>query len=101
MSKIPLAYIVRDSVAIVPDPTAPTAWPSKVDELIGHAPHGDDVENYLTDNVKVWEKISNVTRSHECWTYICPAQCNQNGHLAYMALKTHYLGPKQHESPSE
>ena len=54
---------------------------------------GDDVDKYLTNNVKVWEKISNLTRSHECWTYVRPAQQNQNGHLAYMVLKTHYLGP--------
>ena len=80
-------------MAIIPNPTAPTTWPSKVDEVIGRALHGDDVDNYLTDNVKVWEKISNLTCSHECWTYVCPAHCNQNGQLAYMALKTHYLGP--------
>ena len=67
MSKIPLAFIICDTVAIVDDPAAPTTRPSKVDELIGRAPHGDAVDNYLTDNVKVWEKISNLTHSHECW----------------------------------
>ena len=92
-SKIPLAYIVCDTVAIVDDPVAPATWLSKVDKLIGHAPHGDAADNYLTDNVKVWEKISNLTSSHECWTYVHPAQCNMNGHLTYMALKNHYLGP--------
>ena len=92
-SKIPLAYIILDTVAIMDNPAAPTTWPSKVDELIGCAPHGDAVDNYLTDNVKVWEKISNLTCSHECWTYVCPTQYNQNGHLAYMVLKNHYLGP--------
>ena len=61
--------------------------------IIGYAPHGDAVNNYLTDNVKFWEKISNLTCSHECWTYVCPAQQKRNGHLAYMVLKNHYLGP--------
>ena len=36
-SKTHLAYIVCDCVTIIPDPTAPAIWPSKVDELIGHA----------------------------------------------------------------
>ena len=80
-------------MAIVPDPTAPATWPSKVDQLIGRASHGDDVDNYVTNNVKVWEKLSILTQSHECWIYVHPAQCNWNGCLAYMALKTHYLGP--------
>ena len=93
MSKIPLVYIVCNTVAIVNDPVAPATWPSKVDELIGHAPHGDAVDNYLTDNVKVCEKISTLTHSHECWTYVHPTQHNRNNHLAYMALKNHYLGP--------
>ena len=65
-SKIPLAYVICDTVAIIDDPAAPATWPSKVDELIGHAPHCDAADNYLTDNVKVWEKISNLTCSHEC-----------------------------------
>ena len=32
-------------------------------------------------------------RSHECWTYVQPAQRTHNGHMAYRALKNHYLGP--------
>ena len=45
------------------------------------------------ENVTVWEKISTLTRSHECWTYIRPAQRTHNGCLAYRAIKNHYLGP--------
>ena len=75
-SKIPLAYIICDTLAIMDNPGTPATWPSKVDELIGYAPHGNTVDNYLTDNVKVWEKILNLTCSHECWTYVRPAQHN-------------------------
>ena len=41
-SKIPLAYVIRDSEAITADPVAPATWPSRVDEMIGCAPHGED-----------------------------------------------------------
>ena len=91
-SKIPLAYVVRDSEAITPDPVAPATWPSRVDELIGRAPHGVET-HFPADNVTVWEKLSALTRSHECWTYVRPAQRTRNGRMAYRALKNHYLGP--------
>ena len=91
-SKIPLAYVVRDSEAITPDPVAPATWPSRVDELIGRAPHGVET-HFPADNVTIWEKLSALTRSHECWTYVCPAQRTRNGRMAYRALKNHYLGP--------
>ena len=45
------------------------------------------------DNVTIWEKISTLTHSHECWTYVWPAQRTRNGCIAYRALKNHYLGP--------
>ena len=45
------------------------------------------------DNVTVWEKLSALMHSHECWTYVRPAQRTRNGRMAYRALKNHYLGP--------
>ena len=91
-SKIPLAYVIRDNEAITADPVAPATWPSRVDEMIGRAPHGEDTFSPI-DNVTVWEKISVLTRSHECWTYVRPAQRTRTGRMAYRALKNHYLGP--------
>ena len=91
-SKIPLAYVIRDNAAIAADPVAPATWPSRVDEMIERAPHGEDTF-FPADNVTVWEKISALTRSHECWTYVRPAQRTRNGRMAYRALKNHYLGP--------
>ena len=90
-SKIPLAYVVHDNEAVTLDPVAPTTWPSKIDEMIQHAPHG--MATLLGDNVKVWERISALTCSHECWTYGFPVQCTHNGRLAYLNLKHHYLWP--------
>ena len=60
--------------------------------MIAHVPHGEGTF-FLVDNVTDWEKISALTCSHECWTYVHPTQCTHNGHLAYRALKNHYLGP--------
>ena len=90
-SKIPLDYVVRDNEAITPDPVAPTTWPSRVNEMIGRAPHGEDTF-FPVDIVTVWEKLSALTRSHECWTYVQPAQRTHNGCMAYRALKNHFLG---------
>ena len=91
-SKIPLAYVVWDNEAITPDPVAPVTWPSRGDEMIGRAPHGEETY-FPADNVTVWEKLSALTRLHECWTYVRPAQRTRNGRKAYRALKNHYLGP--------
>ena len=63
-----------------------------IDEMITRAPHGADTF-FPADNVTIWEKISTLTRSHECWTYVWPAQRTRNGRMAYRALKNHYLGP--------
>ena len=60
--------------------------------MIGRAPHGEDTF-FPIDNVTVWEKISALTWSHECWTYVWPVQRTCNGRMAYRALKNHYLGP--------
>ena len=60
--------------------------------MIERAPHGEDTFS-PADNVTVWEKISALTWSHECWTYVRPAQRTRNGRMAYRALKNHYLGP--------
>ena len=60
--------------------------------MIARVPHGEGTF-FLVDNVTVWEKISTLTCSHECWTYVHPTQHTCNGCLAYRALKNHYLGP--------
>ena len=36
--------------------------------------------------------LSELTRNHECWSYVCPAQRNHDGRLAFSGLKGHYLG---------
>ena len=47
---------------------------------------------YLKDREAVWAKIAELTRDHECWTYVQPAQKTRDGRAAFLGLKDHYLG---------
>ena len=70
VTKIPLAYVVRDLATVGIEPAG--GWSSKLEELIIRAPIVDpdnpDMFNstYLSDQAKVWEKISRLTREYEC-----------------------------------
>ena len=92
---IPLAYVIRDTIDVpAADPVG--GYGSKLDELIARAPIQDAagamVATYLSDRAKVWEKISELTRENECWSYVRPAQRTRDGRLAFVGLKDHYLG---------
>ncbi|KAI2502384.1 hypothetical protein MHU86_12041 [Fragilaria crotonensis] len=70
------------------------------DEMIARAPHFSLVAGvrtadpaYLINREKVWDVIARITRSHDCWTYVKPAQRTRDGRKAYLALYAHYLGP--------
>ena len=95
VQKTPLAYVIHDDIAIpAVDPTG--GYPSRQDELITRAPIQDNANQftatYLNDRNRVWEKLSELTRDHECWSYVRPAQRNHDGRLAFSGLKGHYLG---------
>jgi hypothetical protein len=90
-SKIPLAYIVRDEEAL-PDGNDPAInYATVQDEMIRRAPH--DGQMYQSDNEKTWEIMAAITRDHDCWTYVKPAQRARDGRQAYQRLFNHYLGP--------
>ena len=100
----PLAYIVRDTVAVPDEDDDPDNWsPDTVygtiqEELIARSPHKDanDVamQHYRDNNIAVYEIIANLCRDQDCWTYIKSA-CGRrrDGRAAFKALKDHYLGP--------
>lgn len=71
-------------------------YDSKQDELIARAPirkaDGTFAPDYLADRVRVWELMSELTRSHDCWSYVRPAQRTRDGRLAFLGLRGHYLG---------
>ena len=69
--------------------------------MIERAPHTIKEANgtitkhpsFVTDNKMLFDKLAELTRDHECWTYIKPHARARNGRAAYMAFKNHYLGP--------
>ena len=54
--------------------------------------NGDEHPTFLTDRQTVWDKISDLTREHECWTYVKPAQRARDGRQGFTLLFDHYLG---------
>ena len=93
---IPLAYVIRESDAIVADPA--DGYDTVTDEMIARAPHvtanGDPSPIYLNDRRKVWDKFRDICHDiPECWTYIKSAARAKNGRAGYEQLYDHYLGP--------
>lgn len=98
VTKIPLAYVIRDvKEPPINDPVG--GYSTKQAELIARAPilqagvvPPANEPTFDSDNAKVWELISNITRDHECWSYVRPAQRRRDGRAAFLGLKNHYLG---------
>ena len=74
------------------------------EELIARAPIVDGAGNYTTtylaNCIKVWEKLSEITRDLDCYSCVGPAQCRCDGRPAFLGLKGHYLGPNNVDSMS-
>ena len=72
-----------------------------LEQMIDAAPHTITEANgtitkhptFVTDNKMLFDKLAELTREHECWTYIKPHARARNRRAAYMAFKNHYLGP--------
>jgi hypothetical protein len=96
VTKIPLAYVIRATIAVTAEATDPQAnYVSKQDELIARAPitvAGHDIATYLSDRARVWELISNLTRDQDCWSYVRPAQRARDSRTAFLGLRGHFLG---------
>ena len=95
-TKILLAYVVRDSIEVVPqgdDP--PKNYEVVQDEMIARAlyvdQNDDPLPTYQADNRFVWEKISAFTRDELCWSYVKPVQKTRNRHMTYQNPYNHYL----------
>jgi hypothetical protein len=98
VSKIPLPYVVRKSIA--PENAPAMGLRTHQAQMITRAPIVQNIganppvntKHYKTDNTNVWTKIASMTRDKECWTYVCGFQCAKDGRAAYWALHNHYLG---------
>lgn len=88
---VPLAYVVRDTVALPAANDDPGfGQPSYIEEMVRRAPHG--TPQYETDNALVWNVIRHVTHGGPAWNWVSRFARTSNGRDAYIALKTHYLG---------
>ena len=47
---------------------------------------------YVADRERVWLKLSDLLRDAESWTHVRGAQRTRDGRLAFISLKSHYLG---------
>ena len=99
ITSIPLAYIIRKDTT--PKEGEETYWDDPLEHMIERAPHTITEANgtiikhptFVTDNKMLFDKLAELTRDHECWTYIKPRTRARNGRAAYMAFKNRYLGP--------
>lgn len=103
VTKIPLAYVIRDQVepkAHADDPS--TNYSNDTEEMIARAPHfepapvgggtPEHTDAYKQDNNTVFDKLAELFREKACWTYMRGASRKRDGRLAYLSLKGHYLG---------
>ena len=81
-TKIPLAYVFREREDI-PNYDPIEGYPTKSDELIARAPIVEMVgvppvrqytEEYMNDRSRVWELLSTIKKSLDCWTFVRPGQ---------------------------
>ena len=99
ITSIPLAYIIRKDITLKDGEE--TDWDDTLEQMIERAPHTITEANrtiikhstFATDNKMVFDKHAELTREHECWTYLKPHARARNGRAAYMASKNHYLCP--------
>jgi hypothetical protein len=88
---VPLAYIFRENVEITPGTDPSEGYITIAEEMITRAPHGNQA--YANDSMEVWSYMANITRAHDCWTYVKPAQRTKDGRRALLLLWNHFLGP--------
>jgi hypothetical protein len=81
---VPRAYVVRENVEIPPGTDPSEGYITVAEEMIARAPHGNQA--YANESMEVWNYMANITRAHDCWTYVKPAR------HAFLLLWNHFLG---------
>ena len=97
ITSIPLA----SSSGKTPHPRKGKKLTNPLEQMIERAPHtfteadGTIIKHptFVTDNKMLFDNLAELTREHQCWTYIKPHTRARNGREADMAFKNHYLGP--------
>lgn len=91
LTKIPLAYVVRDDVEVPAHASDPqTAYTSHQHEMIRRAPHGTDT--FKEDRELVFIMLRDICENDPAYVYMKPAVEPRNGRMAYRLLYDHYLG---------
>ena len=109
-TKIPLAYVVRDTAEPKPSAEDPTTnYANNTEELIARAPHfvaqaqaaangqaqqpdRAHCQACKDDNVIVFNKLAAIFREKDCWAHMRHAARTRDGRTAHMSLKNHCLG---------
>ena len=98
-TSISLAYIIRKDTT--PKEGEETDWDDPLEQMIERAPHTITEANgtiikhstFVTDNKMLFDKLAELTRDHECWTYIKPhARAEMAGQPTWPS-RTIILGP--------
>jgi hypothetical protein len=93
---VPLAYVVRENVEIPPGTDPSEGYITVAEEMIARALHRNQA--YANDSMEVWSYMANITRAHDFWTYVKPAQRTKDGRRAFLLLLNHFLGPNNVDS---
>jgi hypothetical protein len=88
---VPLAYAVRDNVEIPPGTDPSEGYITVAEDIVARAPHRNQA--YANESMEAWSYMANITRAHDCWTYVKPAQGTKDGRRAFLLLWNHFLGP--------
>lgn len=91
LTKIPLAYVVRDEEAVPASATDPPIhYTSHQAEMIRRAPHGTDT--FREDREQVFILMREICENDPAYVYMKPAVEPRNGRVAFQLLYQHYLG---------
>jgi hypothetical protein len=88
---VTLDYVVRENVEIPPGTDPSEGYIAVAEEMIACASHSNQA--YANDSMEVWSYMVNITRAHDCWTYVKPAQRTKDGRHAFLLLWDHFLVP--------
>jgi hypothetical protein len=94
-SKVPLAYVTQEEVALPHGADPPGNYASVQAEMIRRAPHGS--AEYQLDNMTVWDIVRKSVHGTQAYTWIKTHANARNGREAYLSLKNHYLGTAANE----
>ena len=98
MTNIPLVYVTREHVELMEGEE--DTWDDPLDQMIDRAPkiipqvgaNPARHPTFIVDNMTVFDKLAEMTRSYACWSYVNPFLHSHNGQTAYITFHNHYLG---------